>query len=104
MLLLELKPLPTWPEQREGEQGDEEELQEQQEILSQLLPDVVDVQVLDRAAPEVRARHFQWAASELEEVKQDDERRHGGKDEPLPPAERVDEPIGHYRTNPFRRR
>ena len=90
-----LDPLPTRPQQRESGQQDDQQLQQQEQVPPQPLPDGVDVQVLDRFPPEVRAGHLDRPPLELQEIQQHDRRRHRRQQRPLPPGEHVGEVREH---------
>ncbi len=78
------------PQQGHHQQRDQQQLQEQQQVAAQPLPDRVDVQVLNRAAPQVRAGDLQRLTLEFQEVQQHDGERDGADQSPLPPGERVE--------------
>ena len=90
-IAVELRPLPTRPQQREHRQRDQQQLQKHQQILPQPLPQAVDVQVLDRPLPQIRARHLQRLPLQLQEIQRNDRRRHERQEAPLPRRERVAE-------------
>ena len=84
----------------QAQQREQEQLQQEQQVPPQLLERGIDLQILNRLAPEDRRRHRQLAAAELEEV-QREQRRHrdGGGDGGGGGVEEAGEP-GHV--NPFR--
>ena len=66
---------PTRPDTSHDQEPDEQKLQVQKQILAQLLPDTIDVQVLDRAFPKHRARYDRLLSLELQKIQTQDRRR-----------------------------
>lgn len=65
--------------------------------MAEALPERVDVEVFDRAGPEVGAGDLEGLAAELEEVEGDDRRGDEGEEAPLPPDKRVDCVAGKHK-------
>ena len=71
-------PSPSRPQTGQDHEQDDQQLQKQKQALPQTLPNRVDVQVLDRAAPQVRAGDFDRLTLELQEVEEQDRGGHRG--------------------------
>jgi len=91
------RPAPARTQASGHQDRDQQQLQEQQQALPQTLPDRVDVQVLDRAAPQIRAGHFQRLPFELQEIQRHDGRGHQSQDSPLPKIQTIDKIHRHTR-------
>ncbi len=59
---------PTGPQAGQDRQQQQQQLQKQQQVLTQFLPEAVDVQILQRAMPQVSTRDFQRLTPQLQEV------------------------------------
>jgi hypothetical protein len=91
LLTAERLALPPWTEEGEDREGDQQELEEQQQVLAKPLPDAVHVEVFDDLRPEIGAGNFERLALELQKVERKDRRRDKPDGDPSGGAERVAE-------------
>ena len=79
---------PRDAQQRKQHQGGGQQLQKQQQVAAQALPERIDVHVLNHAQPQIGAGHFHLAAAQLEKVKQQNADGHSQGQRPQCSAQR----------------
>ncbi len=89
LLPLERLALPAGPQNRQDGQADHEQLEQQEQIAAEPLPQAVDVQVFDHLRPQIGAGYLDRLALELEEVQRKDRQRDQANGRPGDGTERV---------------